>query len=141
MGKNKSVHGRKNVSLIYQNASIIVTRDEYLDKTSYFSPGHSNPKDFYRLTLIVDSNRNDELVLVPLTTHKGNSPKGSVSDFVYVKDSYGNKIKLPSNYFKFRKGKKFSSYEVNAIKRKLFKTGSNVSLNKHLVHKHIKCRE
>ena len=30
----------KNVSSKYRNGSIVVTRDKYLDKTAYFSPGH-----------------------------------------------------------------------------------------------------
>ena len=55
----------KNVSKRYRNGSIVVTRDQYLDKTDYCSPGHENPNDYYRLTVIVDSNNKDHLVLVP----------------------------------------------------------------------------
>lgn len=131
----------KNVSKRYRNGSIVVTRDQYLDKTDYCSPGHENPNDYYRLTVIVDSNNKDHLVLVPLTTHKGSSSKGTTSDYVYVKDSFGNKIKLPSEYFKYRNGKSLSSYEVNLIKKRLFNTGATASRNKYMVHKHIKKRK
>jgi len=131
----------KNLSRKYKNGSIVVTRDEHLDDTTYHSPGHPNPKDFYRLTIVVDSNKNDELVLVPLTTHNGKSSKGTTSDYVYIKDSYGNKIKLPSEYFKFRKGKGLKSKEVNLIKLKLFASGATASRNRYMVHHHIKRRK
>ena len=132
---------RKNVSTNYKNGTIVVTRDQYLDKTTYYSPGHSNPKDFYRMTLIVDSNKDNELVLVPFTTHRGKTKKGSVGDYVYVEDSYGNKIILPSEYFKLRRGKTISKYEVNLFKKRLFKTGENALRNRELVRKHIKKRK
>ena len=130
----------KNISSKYRNGTIIMTRDQHLDKTDYFSPGHSNPKDFYRMTMVVDSNKNDELVLVPFTTHRGNSPRGTISDYVYVKDSYGNFIKLPSDYFKLRRGKKVASYKVNKNKKRLFKTSENASRNRDLVRIEIKKR-
>ena len=140
MGKKK-IHKRKNVSSTYKNGSIVVTRDEHLDKTAYHSPGHSNPKDFYRLTLIIDSNRNDELVLVPLTNHNGKSSKGTTSDYIYIFDNFGNSIKLPSSKFKFRKGKSLTDLEINLIKKRLFNTGINALRNRYLVHKHIKKRK
>lgn len=130
----------KNVSKLYKNGIKVQTRDNYLDKTNYYSPGHSNPKDLYRSTIVVDSNRNNELVLVPLTTHNKRVPRGSISDYIYVFDSNGNPIKLPSDKFKIRKGKSLSAKEVNVIKKKLFKTGVNASRNRYLVSKHIKKR-
>ena len=65
----------KNISLNFPNGTRVQTRDEFLDKTDYFSPGHSNPKDLYRKTYIIDSNSDDELVLVKETTHGGKTKK------------------------------------------------------------------
>lgn len=131
----------KNVSRIIKNGTKIQTRDSFLDKTNYYSPGHSNPNDFYRTTIVVDSNRNDELVLVPLTTHNKRSPKGSFGDYIYVFDNDGNPIKLPSEKFKVRSGRSLTKKQVNEIKKKLFKNGVNASRNIYLVRKHIKHRK
>ena len=141
MNKNKSIHKRKNVSLKYKNGIFVQTRDEYLDKTNYVSPGHENKNDFYRRTVIVDSNINDELVLVPYTTHQGKSPKETISDYAYDQDRFGNKITLPSQYFKIRGGKMLSMKEVVIIKKNIFKTGPLAHKNRFIVHKHIKNRK
>ena len=64
-----------------------------------------------------------------------------MGDYVYVQDSYGNKIILPSEYFKLRRGKTISKSEVNLFKNRLFKTGENALRNRKLVRKHIKKRK
>ena len=80
-------------------------------------------------------------MLVPLTTHNGHAPKWTLSSYVYVFDRYGNKIKLPSDFFKLRGGKGLSKHEVNKIKKELFRNGDNASRNRNLVHVHIKKRK
>lgn len=133
--------GNKNVSKKYPNGKKVQTRDNYLDKTDYYSPGHPNEKDLYRSTVIVDSNRKGELVLVPLTTHNGKVSKGSTGDFIYVEDSLGNKIVIPSDRFKIRSGRSLVKSEVNKIKIHLFRTGPQAKRNRHLVHTKIKNRK
>lgn len=140
MGKKK-IHKRKNISSRYSNGTFIQTRDEYLDKTNYFSPGHENKNDFYRTVVIVDSNRDDELAIVPLTTHNRTRPKGTLSDYVYTKDSFGNFIKLPSHFFKLRRGKTMLERDLIKNKIYLFKKGPRASINRELVHKYIKKRK
>ena len=47
----------KNISLNFPNGTRVQTRDEFLDKTDYFSPGHSNPKDLYKDILKLDDSK------------------------------------------------------------------------------------
>ena len=132
---------KKNVSSKIRNAIFIQTRDSHLDDTDYFNPNHPNENDFYRRTIVIDSNSDDELVVVPMTTHRGSSPKGTTSNYVYVFDRYGNKIKLPSDFFKLRGGKGLNKHDVNEIKKELFKNSDQATRNRYLVHKHIKKRK
>ena len=80
----------KNISKKYPVGTRVQTRDNYLEKTNYFDSRHPNPKDLYRGTYVVDSNSNDELVLVKLTTKRNNKSKGNVSEYIRLFDFNGN---------------------------------------------------
>ena len=130
----------KNVSSKYRNGTRVQTRDEYLENTKYFSDGHPNHKDLYRGTYIIDSNKNDELVLVPLTTHRGRSPKGTTSEYIRVFDNKGNPIKIDGIRFVALNRRSISKQEVNKRKKEIFKESKRGNFNKYLVHRYIKKR-
>lgn len=131
----------KNVSKTIKNGTRIQTRDEYLGKTDYSSPGHENKRDLYRGAYVVDSNKNDELVLVKLTTHNGKSPKGTISEYVKVFDKNGNPIKIDNLHFVVKNKKSLSKHETTELKKKIFKTSSRANKNRSIVRKHIKKRQ
>lgn len=60
----------KNKSKKVPNGTIVQTRDEYFKgEENYRKPGYQS-KGNYRKAVVVDSNKNDELALVKLTTSK-----------------------------------------------------------------------
>ena len=131
----------KNISFNFPNGTRVQTRDEFLDKTDYFSPGHSNPKDLYRPTIVVSSNKNDELALSPLTTHSGKNIKNTISDYVYVYDSEGNPIVIDGVKFVVRKGKKLDKELLHSYLKHLFNNSNKALRNKYLIRIHIKKRK
>lgn len=137
---------RKNVSANIPNGTIIQTRDAHLHQTSasrdnpYSDPHHPNPNDYYRTTIVVDSNKDDELALVKKTTHGGKSPRGTYSDYVEVLDSNNNPIKIGEHFKVKRRQQRISKSEVSKIRKKVFKTSHHASTNRYLVHKFVKKR-
>lgn len=131
---------KKNRSAIYKDGMRVQTRDEYLDRTEYYSPGHPNKNDLYRGTYIVDSNSNDELVLVKMTTHRGKSPKGTVSEFINVYDNKGNPIKIDKLHFRIAKRGNLDGKSVGKLKKKIFQESKRSLTNRKLVHEKVKKR-
>lgn len=134
----------KNKSQKYPNGTIVQTRDEFLQRrgssrrTPYSDANHPNPRDYYRTTVVVDSNRKNELALVKKTTHSGRSPKGTYSERIEVRNFKNKPIKIGS-YFKVSR-KRLSKKETSDLRKRVFKTGSFATMNRHLVHTKIKKR-
>lgn len=95
----------KNKSKTIKNGTRIQTIDEYIDKSGYVSPGHPNKNDLYRGTYVVDTNKDNELAIIELTTHGGKSPKGTTGDYVKVFDCNGKPIKVDDVRFVIKKEK------------------------------------
>lgn len=61
---------RKNVSQKIPNGRTLQTRDEHFEgQKNYRKPGYENKGD-YRRVVVIDSNRDDELAVIKLTTSK-----------------------------------------------------------------------
>ena len=131
----------KNISKKYPIGTRVQTRDNYLDKTNYFDKKHSNPKDLYRGTYVVDSNSNDELALVKLTTNQGKSSKGNTSEYIKLFDCNGNPIKIDNVRFKLSIKRNLNKKDSSKLKKKVFKDSHNASLNRRMVHKYLKKRK
>lgn len=135
---------RRNKSSKYPDGTIVQTRDEHLHRhgssrhAPYSDSRHPNPRDYYRTTVVVDSNRDDELALVKKTTHGGKSPRGTYSEHVEVLDHANNPIKN-GRYFKVTR-RRISKENVNALRKQIFKSGPKAQLNQQLVHKYVKRR-
>lgn len=135
MGKNK------NVSSTIKNGSIIQTRDEYFFGGLDTKTGHPNKKDLYRQAVIVETNKDDRLGVVKLTTkgqHKLQNFKNGKSGYkpiLHVFDDDGKSIKV-SQKFVLNKKDKVSKKEVVQIKKSLYKKSSRSTIkeNRSKVH-------
>lgn len=136
---------RRNKSSRYSDGTIIQTRDEHLHRRGtskdvpYTDSSHPNPRDFYRTTIVVDSNRDDELALVKRTTNGKKSEKGTVSNYIEILDSNNNPIKIGA-HFKARK-KRIPKEKISEIRKDVFKTSPQSKKNRYLVHKYLKKRK
>ena len=93
----------KNISKKVHNGQIVHTKDSYL----YGSNGYNKPgkKGNYRMAVVVDSNKDDELALVKLTTsNKGKSlpnyktGKSKYKNYIYTKDNENQAIKISRKF-------------------------------------------
>ena len=121
---------RKNVSQKIPNGTILQTRDEYFEGAgNYSKPGYQN-KGNYRKAVVIDSNRNDELAVVKLTTQKGYKidKKSNFRPFIETKD---NNLKPIVESGKFIKSNKIlSNKQVNKIKNiSLTKPGVDIKMS------------
>lgn len=109
----------KNISSKVSNGVIVQTRDEYFaGKKNYKKNGYEN-KGNYRKSVVVDSNRKDELALIKLisTSHKGhktNNNKSKFRPFIETLDDEYKPIKLSSKFIKTKK--RLSKNDVDNIK-------------------------
>ncbi len=132
----KKIQKRKNVSRSIPNGRTLQTRDEYFEgDKNYRKPGYEN-KGLYRSAVVVDSNRDDELALVVLTTTGEDVPgrkKSKYRPFVETLDDDGNPIKIGKK-FKANKPKKDLSQEaILTIKKLTFKKAGNAKENRNKV--------
>ena len=127
---------KKNVSSVIPNGRTLQTRDEYFEGSSnYRKPGYEN-KGLYRSAVIVDSNRNDELALIILTT-KGESIPGRTKSkfrpFIETLDDEGNPIKFGKKFKENNPKKDLSLKAVGKIKKLTFKEAGNAEENRRKV--------
>ena len=129
---------RKNVSQKVPNGRVLQTRDEYLGKENknYRKPNYKD-KGLYRGIVVVDSNREDELVVVKMTTsEKGikietyKNGKSKFKPFVEVTDENGNPIKVGKHYVPKPKKNDLPKAEVTKIKKTVFKTAKTAKENR-----------
>lgn len=121
----------KNISQTIPNGTIVRTRDEnFQSGKDYEKPGYKNKGD-YRGSIVVDSNKKDELALIRFTTsNKGrNVPevnKSKYRPYIETKDDLGNPIK-ESTKFKIKRTKtgeiknKISTKAANSMKKRSIK--------------------
>lgn len=135
----KSPPKRKNVSQKIPNGRTLQTRDEFLGSYSgskNIKPQHPKQSDLYRRVAVIDSNRNDEVVIVKLTTkgqHKLKNyldGKSTYKAFIEIHDNDGKPIKIDGVKFLENKPKRdISSKDVNQIKKDCL---TNAKTNKQL---------
>ena len=132
---------KKNKSNIYKDGIRVQTRDNHLYGSTYYDARHPNPKDLYRKTYIVDSNKNDELVIVKETTHRGTTDPVIDSSHIYYKDNLGNPIKVDNIKFKVKKKIRLSNKNLCKLKMDVFISNRNSRRNRRNVHIFVKKRK
>lgn len=104
----------KNISKTIQKGDRIQTRDNYLESgVGYTKPGYKTTKQLYRPATVIDTNRDDELAIVKLTSEKnifGTRKKGVIQlvsydngkswykPYVETKDDKGMPIKIGEKF-------------------------------------------
>ena len=126
----------KNVSQHIPNGRTVQTRDEYFEGAKeYRKPGYED-KGLYRGAVVVDSNRDDELALIVLTT-KGEDiagrKKSKYRPFIETLDDDGNPIKIGKKFKENKPKKDLSSKAVADIKKLTFKKAGNAEENRRKV--------
>lgn len=128
----------KNISKNIPNGRTLQTRDEYFSgAATYRKPGYEK-KGNYRKVAVVDSNRNDELAVVKLTTSKrGKSilgeKKSKYRPFVETKDEKGMPIKVGKKFIENPPHKDLSPRGVCQIKKDTFHDNRNALQNRKKV--------
>lgn len=130
----------KNRSMKYPDGTRVQTRDNYLFGSSYYDKNHPSPNDLYRKTYVVDSNKNDELVLVKETTHRGKTNKQIETRYVYYKDNLGNPITIDNVRFKARKKRSLSKKDTSNLKKQVFRSNRYSLRNRRNIRKFVKKR-
>ena len=123
----------RNVSKKIPNGTILHTRDEFLyGSKTYRKPGYKN-KGNYRKVSVVDSNRNDDLAIVKLTTRGKTIPgeKSTYKPFVETLDDDGKPIRIGSKFIS--RGAKISVQAVSVIKKDSFKDSKARKVNRRKV--------
>ena len=120
--KDKTPKKRKNVSQTIRNGTLIITNDKYL----YGTDGKS---DKTRMSVVLDSNRQNELGLSKWTksTKNGRKIKNSKGflrhgNEIFTRDNDGKPIIVDGQKFiKGSKNRKISEGKANEIKRRNLK--------------------
>lgn len=139
-GKKKSTVSKpkcKNVSQKVPNGRTLQTRDEYFyGDSKYRKPGYRD-KGMYRKVVVLDSNRNDELVVIKLTTSKKGTRlpdyqkgKSRYRPFVRTKDDAGKAIKIGKRFKENPSRADVSKKDVAKIKKDVFKDCKNAKRNR-----------
>ena len=129
---------RKNISKTIPNGRTVQTRDEYFEgDSSYRKPGYE-AKGLYRKGVVVDSTRDDEVVLVLLTKSKKGKeiPDVKVSKYrpyVETLDDEGKPIKLGSKFKENKANKDISKKSIASIKKETFKDSARALENRKKV--------
>lgn len=114
----------RNMSTKIKLGTTLQTRDEYFaGQKNYRKPGYENSKN-YRKTVVVDSNKRDELAVVKLTTAKKamelpNYQKGKsrFNAYILTKNDDFKPIKIGKKFTKNKSKLNMSKHDVNYIKR------------------------
>lgn len=138
----KSPPKRKNVSQTIPNGRTLQTRDERFEgHKNYRKPGYEKKGD-YRKVVVVDSNRDDELAVVKLTTSKKGKTlktyqkgKSSYRPYVETKDDEGKPIKAGKKFKMNKPSKDVPPAEISKIKKETFKTARQAPKNRKRVQK------
>ena len=127
---------RKNVSRDIPNGRTVQTRDEHFEGAGeYRKPGYEN-KGYYRRAVVVDSNRQNHLAVVVLTTKGEEVPgekKATFRPYVETKDDKGNPITIGKKFKENKPQKDLSSKAVAKIKKVSFYNSHNALENRKKV--------
>ena len=138
--QKKKPDKRKNVSQIVPNGRTMQTRDEFLESgKNYQKLGYKN-KGYYREVIVIDSNRENELVVVKGSTKEKSIDglnKTKFKPFVETKDNNGKPIKIGIKFIENKPQKDLNKHQVNQIKKELFRNSSKslIKQNKYKVKK------
>ena len=136
----------KNKSNKIKEGAVLRTRDEFLLGGKDTKTNHPNKRDLYRAAVVTETNKNDELGIVKLTTKDGRKLSGKTNyrPFIHIFDDEGRYIKSGAK-FVVQKNQKFSKHHVAEIKKSLYKDNSTSNklrrTNRDLVHKYLKKRK
>lgn len=130
--KWKKPKPKRNASQNIPNGRTLQTRDEYLqDGKGYTKPGKEN-SGLYRKVVVVDSNKNNELAVVKLTTsEKGQvltgykTGKSKYRPYVQTRDDEDNPIKIGQKFHENKPQHNVTRASVNTIKKDLIKKPKN----------------
>ena len=129
----KKCKPNKNVSKNIPNGRTMQTRDEFFyGAQDYRKPGYED-KGLYRGAVVVDSNRDDELALIVLTTTGEDivgRQKSKYRPFIETLDDDGNPIKIGKKFKENKPKKDLSPKAVAEIKKLTFKNAGNATENK-----------
>ena len=112
---------RKNVSQKYRNGLILQTRDEYFEGEGNFRKQGYENKGNYRKAVVVDSNRDNELAVVKLTTKRGIklNDKSNYRPFIETRDNEDKAIKVSNKFMATKKTiekRKVDAIKINSLK-------------------------
>lgn len=134
--KVKKSKRRKNVSRDIPNGRTVQTRDEHFEGAGeYRKPGYEN-KGYYRRAVVVDSNRQNHLAVVVLTTKGEEIPgvkKSKFRPFVETKDDTGNPITIGKKFKENKPKHDLPPKAVARIKKLTFKDAGNAQENRDKV--------
>lgn len=131
----------KNVSKKIPNGTRVQTRDEHFKERKaekkvrkngekrFTKSNHPDPGDNYRIAIVIDSNRKNELAVVKLTTtEKGEKIKdydkgiSRYRPYVYTKDSQGKAIKVTlKKEIKEKTARRDPVFELDSKRRNMSK--------------------
>ncbi len=127
---------RKNVSQTIPNGRILQTRDEFFYGEQDYRKPEKEEKGNYRGSVVVDSNRNDELAVVKLITSKNatelsnyKAGQSKYRPFIETKDDNGNPIKVGGKFIPKSSEHDMEKSDVDKIKKHAL-IESSPSLNK-----------
>lgn len=123
---------RKNVSKTIPNGRTLQTRDEFLASgkgKENIKPNHPDKNDLYRLSVIVDTNKKNELAIIKLTTsEKGKKLEGyrngksRYRPYIEIRTFDDKAIKIDNEKFVANSHKKdVKKSDVNKMKRQALK--------------------
>ena len=136
----------KNKSNKIKEGTVLRTRDEFILGGIDTKTNHPNKRDLYRAAVVTETNKNDELGIVKLTTKDGRklSGKTNYKPFIHIFDDEGRYIKSGKK-FVVQKKQKLSRHDVNEIKKSLYKDKSTSRdlrrTNGDLIHNFLKKRK
>lgn len=115
---------RKNVSQTIPNGRILQTRDEFFYGEQDYRKPEKEEAGNYRGSVVVDSNRNDELAVVKLITSKNatvlsnyKAGQSKYRPFIETKDDNGDPIKIGGKFIPKSSAHDMAKSDVDKIKR------------------------
>ena len=128
----RKIKKNKNVSKTIPNGRTLQTRDEYFEGAKDYRKEGYEKKGLYRTVVVVDSNRENDLAVIALTTsNKGvelpERKKSKYRPFVETKDDDGNPIKTGKKFKENKQKKDLSPKTVSKMKKLAFKNAGSAS--------------
>ena len=121
--KKIKIKENKNVSKHIKNGTMVMTRDEFfLDNNNYRKPQYINNNVLYRDAFVIETNKNDELILVKvqsggkLTVINKIGQKEKYNAHLKRLDNEGKPIKLGDKFKRGNPKYDISEKEANIIK-------------------------